>query len=154
MERKELEKLKELLEKRDNKALRAFFSDIHAADIAELFTFLEGDEKVEAFLLLPTDVASKVILETDDSTREYLITSLSKRKLTEIVDEMDTDDATDIISELPEEEAEIVLRGIDKEESEEVQKLLRYGEDTAGGLMQTELVAIKEDATVLKAIDG
>ncbi|MFQ5900491.1 MAG: magnesium transporter [Thermodesulfobacteriota bacterium] len=154
MERKELETLKGLLEKRDIKAVRVFLSSLHAADIAELLTFLEGREKVGTFLNLTTDVASKVILETDDSTREYLIASLSKGKLTEIVDEMDTDDATDIIGELPEEEAKIVLEGIDREESEAVQKLLKHEEDTAGGLMQTELVAIKEDATLMEAIDG
>jgi magnesium transporter len=152
MERTELITLNELLEQKDKKAIRAFLGELHPADIAEFITFIEEEDKMDLFLLLPVDVASKVIMETDENTREYIIGSLSKRKLTEIVHEMDTDDATDIIGDLSDEEAETVLKGIPREGSQEVQKLLQYEEDTAGGIMQAELVAIQEDATVREAI--
>ncbi|MEE8424168.1 MAG: magnesium transporter, partial [Thermodesulfobacteriota bacterium] len=141
MERTELTTLNELLERKDKKAIGAFLKDLHPADIAEFITFIEEPDKLELFLLLPLEVASKVIMETDENTRENIIGSLSKRKLTEIVHEMDTDDATDIIGDLPEEEANTVLKGIAKEESQEVQRLLQYEEDTAGGIMQAELAA-------------
>ncbi len=152
MERAELTTLNELLERKDKKAIDAFLKELHPADIAELITFIEEPDKLELFLLLPLETASKVIMETDENTRENIIGSLSKRKLTEIVHEMDTDDATDIIGDLPEEEANTVLKSITKEESQEVQRLLQYGEDTAGGIMQAELAAIQEDATVREAV--
>jgi magnesium transporter len=94
-----------------------------------------------------------VLLEVDEQTRERLISSISKAELTEIVDEMATDDAADVIAELPHEEAKTVLEGIGWEESAEVQRLLKYPEDTAGGIMQTELVMVNEDATIQEAIE-
>ncbi len=147
-----LDRLKELLHKRDFNTLKEALTGLHASDIGDYLKHLNEDEKLELFLLLPTDIASDVILETDDATRQFLVGSLSKRRLTEIVDEMETDDATDIIGELSEEEARIILNGIDREESEEIRKLLKYKDDTAGGIMQTELVAVKEDLTVAGAI--
>lgn len=147
-----LDRLKELLHRRDFDTLKEALTGLHASDIGDYLKHLDEDEKLELFLLLPTDLASDVILETDDATRQFLVGSLSKRRLTEIVDEMETDDATDIIGELSEEEARIILNGIDREESEEIRKLLKYKDDTAGGIMQTELVAVKEDLTVAGAI--
>ncbi len=148
MERELLEELKDLVEQRDWKALEARLAQLHPSDIGDFLTYLDEEEKVEVFLLLPPEVASEVILETDKGTRQHLIASLSRTRLTELVDEMDTDDATDLISELPVEEAKIILRGIKPKESMEVERLLKYKEDTAGGIMQAELVAVREDQTV------
>src|SRR3989338_845113 len=66
---------------------------------------------------------------------------------------METDDAADVIAELPEDDAETVLDGISREEGVEVRKLLKYPEDSAGGIMQTELVSVSEDATVQETIE-
>ncbi len=147
-----LNKLNALFEAKRLEDIITVLSELHPSDIGEFLMHLDEAEKLEVFLHLPTELASDVILETDDSTRQYLIDSLSKRKLTEIVDEMESDDATDIIGELPDDEALIVLRGIGKEESQEVEKLLQYPDDTAGGIMQSELVAIDENLTVEDAI--
>ncbi|MCK5257852.1 MAG: magnesium transporter, partial [Deltaproteobacteria bacterium] len=69
------------------------------------------------------------------------------------VDDMESDDATDLISELPEEQAQQILRGIDREDSEEVQELLKYDKETAGGIMQLELVSVPQSVTVKDAIE-
>lgn len=148
-----LEELKNLVQKKDDAAITNLISPLHPSDIAKLLTNLEDEEKAAFFGLLPPDTASNVLLEVDEKTRERLIASISKAELTEIVDEMATDDAADVIAELPHEEAKTVLEGIGWEESAEVQKLLKYPEDTAGGIMQTELVMVNEDATIQETIE-
>ncbi|MDP2682295.1 MAG: magnesium transporter [Deltaproteobacteria bacterium] len=148
-----IEELKRLIQKKDDKAVTGFISHLHQSDIAKLLTGLEDEEKIAVFGLLPPEAASNVLLEVDEKTREKLIASISKAELTEIVDEMATDDAADVIAELPHEEAKTVLEGIGWEESAEVQKLLKYPEDTAGGIMQTEMVMVSEDATIQETIE-
>lgn len=148
-----LDELKELIQKKDNAAITNLVSPLHPSDIAKLLTGLEDEEKAVIFGLLPPETASNVLLEVDEKTREQLIASISKAELTEIVDEMATDDAADVIAELPHEEAKTVLEGIGWEESAEVQKLLKYPEDTAGGIMQTELAMVNEEATIQETIE-
>src|SRR3989304_9853666 len=140
-----IDELKDLLQKKDDVAIIGIVIPLHPSDIAKLFISLEEEEKIYIFSLLDPAVASDVLLEVDEQTREKLIASISKAELTEIVDEMATDDAADVIAELPHEEAKTVLEGIGWEESAEVQKLLKYPEDTAGGIMQTEMEEIFED---------
>lgn len=148
-----IEELKNLIQKKDDKAVAGFISLLHPSDIAKLLTGLKDEEKIAVFGLLPPEAASDVLLEVDERTREKLIASISKAELTEIVDEMATDDAADVLAELPHEEAKTVLEGIGWEESTEVQKLLKYPEDTAGGIMQTEMVMVSEDATIQETIE-
>ncbi len=148
-----IEELKNLIQKKDDKAVSSFISLFHPSDIAKLLTGLEDEEKIALFGLLPPETASDVLLEVDEHTREKFIASISKAELTEIVDEMATDDAADVIAELPHEEAKTVLEGIGWEESTEVQKLLKYPEDTAGGIMQTEMVMVSENATIQETIE-
>lgn len=130
------------------------FTKIHPSDIADLIDLLEEDEKVHLFSLLDVETASEVILEISDLSREQILEEISDEKLTEIVEEMDSDDAADFIAELPEEQAQTVLEGFEPEDVEDVRKLLRYEEDTAGGIMQSELVAVREDALVRDAIQS
>ncbi|MEE9591804.1 MAG: magnesium transporter [Thermodesulfobacteriota bacterium] len=148
-----LERLNALLEAGDKSAIGELVSELHHSDIAWLINNIEDTERIEVFKLLPAETTSEVILELDEAIREKLLSAISKEELVEMVDEMNTDDATDLIAELPIDEAKTVLEGIEREDSIEVQKLLHYPEDTAGGKMQTELVAVPEDATVEETIE-
>ncbi|MDI6726406.1 MAG: magnesium transporter [Smithellaceae bacterium] len=130
------------------------FTRIHPSDIADLIDLLEEDEKVHLFSLLDVETASEVILEISDLSREQILEEISDEKLTEIVEEMDSDDAADFIADLPEDQAQTVLEGFEPEDVEDVRKLLGYEEDTAGGIMQSELVAVREDALVRDAIQS
>lgn len=130
------------------------FSKIHSSDIAELIDLLEEDEKIHLFSLLDVETASEVILEISDISREQILEDISDEKLTEIVDEMDSDDAADIIADLPDEQAQTVLEGIEPDDVEDVKKLLKYAEDTAGGIMQSELVSVRDDALVRDAVQS
>ncbi|MBW2559791.1 MAG: magnesium transporter [Deltaproteobacteria bacterium] len=128
------------------------FSELHPADIADLIDNLGEQEKIHLFSLLDVEKASDVIPELSDASREQILEDISDKKLTEIIDEMDSDDAADVIAELPEDQAKAVLDGIEPEESEDLKNLLKYEEDTAGGIMQSELVSVSSDSTINGAL--
>lgn len=148
-----ISEIKTLLEEGREEAITRLLSELHASDIGKVLSGLEEEEAIRVFKLLDPESASEVVLEVDEHLRKALITSISHSELIEVVHEMETDDAADVISELPLEDAKQVLDGIGREESLEVQKLLVYPEDTAGGKMQTELVSVVEDATIEEAIE-
>ncbi len=129
-------------------AIIDLFSELHPADIADLIDNLAEQEKIHLFSLLDVEKASDVIPELSDVSREQILEDISDKKLAEIIDEMDSDDAADVIAELPEDQARAVLAGIEPEGSQELKNLLRYEEDTAGGIMQSELVSIPSDSTI------
>lgn len=151
---KYLQQLKEWIELKRELDILDLFSILHPADIANLIDHLKEEEKIRLFALLDVEKASEVILELSDVSREQILEEISDKKLTEIIDEMESDDAADIIADLPAEQAQTVLEGIEPEDSEDVRKLLKHEEDTAGGIMQSELVSVQEGATIRDAIQA
>lgn len=136
----------------DMEGIRALLVSLHPSDSAKVLEGVDEASLLAVFRLLSPEYRSEVLLEIDDRLRENLLAAISDIELVEVVDEMETDDAADVISELPVEDAKKVLDGIDRKESIEVQKLLKYPDDTAGGKMQAELVAVSEEATVEQAV--
>jgi magnesium transporter len=128
-------------------------TQLHPADIADLLESLEETEKVAIFRKLDTDVASKVIAHLSGFSTNQILADLSHHRLREIVGELDSDDAADLLSGVSEEVVEKVLARVDPEYSGHLRRLLVHGEETAGGIMQAELVAVPEQATVAQAID-
>ncbi|HQI24143.1 MAG TPA: magnesium transporter [Smithella sp.] len=149
-----LETLKDLISRNREFDIIDLFSDMHPADIADLIDELEEEDRLHLFSLLDVDKASDVILELSDTSREQLIEDLSNEKLTDIIEEMDSDDKADIIAELSDDQAKAVLEAIEPEEFQEVQELLKYADDTAGGIMQSELVSVRKDATINDAFQA
>ena len=149
-----LETLKEMIEKKLEFSIIDLFSNLHAADIAELIDNLDEEDRLRLFSLLEVDKASEVILELSDTSREQLIEDLSNEELTDIIEEMDSDDAADIIAELSDDQAKAVLDAIEPDDSEEVKELLKYPEDSAGGIMQSELVSVRRSATINDAFQA
>lgn len=147
-----LENISYLLEVKADKSLLNIFTDLHPADIAEILNHLKPEDAEAAFAVLDTETAGEVLTELDENLRERILKNIDKEKITDIVDELETDDATDIVSELPEQVAEHVLENIDKEDSEDVKELLKYPEDSAGGIMTSDFVFVHETATVKDAI--
>ena len=150
---KNIEVLDQLIEEGRELDIMKLISKLHPADIADLIDALDEDKKKKLFGLLQVETASDVIMEIDEISRELIMEDISQDKLTQIVDDMESDDATDLISELPEEQAQQILREIDREDSEEVQELLKYDKETAGGIMQLELVSVPQSVTVKDAIE-
>ena len=140
------DQLTELLEKQNYNEIRDKINSMHPADVATLINNLSDEDEIKkVFSLLTPENASEVLLDLHDNIKEDILETIKKDRLVKIIDEMDSDEATDIISELDEETTEHVLEKIDEEERENIKKLLSYPEETAGGLMQTEVIAVKKD---------
>jgi len=148
-----LEDVSYLIEAKQAPKLRAIMLDAHAADIADLLTHMDGEHRRYLFEALNLHTAADAILEVDDSTRQELIENWSAPQLAGLVREMNSDDAADFVSELSPELAEKILKQFAPEESAEVQQLLAHEEDTAGGIMALELVAVAQERTVEEAIN-
>ena len=134
--------------------LSRLLCDLHPADVADILEPLDPELKVRVFEILDSETASEVLLEFSEASREQVIGPMPMERLSEMVAEMDSDDAADIVADLPEEDAEAVLGSIEPEDSDEVRLLLMYDEDTAGGIMQIELVSAKEHETVSDVVEA
>ncbi|MBS7563125.1 magnesium transporter [Mucilaginibacter sp. Bleaf8] len=129
-------------------------SQYHASEIAILFDRLGPEERELIINILPTEIASEVISEMDEESHpEELLVNLGKERRTEIVKELDYDDATDIISQLDESDQQEILDEIGHEDASNIRNLMTYQEDTAGGLMNTELIKVNVTLTKNEAIE-
>ena len=145
--------LQQLIAEENNSELNALLTEVHYADIAEILEELEISEAIYIIKLLDSDVTSDIIAELDEYTREKVLKGLSSKEIAEELNELDTDDAADIIAELSDEQKEEVISHIeDLEHAKEIVELLRYDEDTAGGLMAKELVKVNENWNVLTCV--
>lgn len=133
--------------------LQALLQDIHYADIAEIMEELDSEDAGYLFKILDSEKTAEILLELDEEVREKILKNLSAKEIAEELDELSTDDAADIIAELPEEKQEEVIQElIDTEHAKDIVDLLRYDEDTAGGLMGKELVKVNENWNVLTCV--
>jgi len=144
-----IEKIEQLVEQQNDKELLVHLEDLHHADIAEILDELDLDESTYIIKLLDSVKTSEVLMELDEDDREKILDNLSSKEIADELEEMDTDDAADIIAELSEERQEEVISNIeDREHAQDIQELLRYDEDSAGGLMAKELIKVRETWTV------
>ncbi len=147
-----LEDIEVLIDKRNTGALQNILIELHPADIAQIISHVKKEERIYLFSILPPKLASSVLAELDPPLMEELTEELGVEKISAIVDEMDSDDAADFVSSLPPEIIPEILKRIPEEDSNEIKELLHYEEDTAGGIMALEYVALPMDATVEQAI--
>lgn len=147
-----MQDITELVRERARTVLLNILADLHPADIADILERLDLDDRLMLFELLDAQAGSEVLLELHPEVRQSLLELLSALQLTTIVKQLDSDDATDLVAELPEEVARRVLAAIPKEDSAEVQELLRYPDDTAGGIMEREFISVNKKVTIKKAL--
>jgi magnesium transporter len=149
-----LETLVILAELGQEAMVQAGIATLHPADVAELLNVLEEPElKQKIFAFLTPDLASEVLSLVSPLTRTVLTQELSSAALGELVERLDSDDAADLLGSLPAAQARAVLDQVPEELSAEMEQLLRYPADTAGGIMQTEHVAVPEGSRVEEAIE-
>lgn len=148
-----LANIEELIEKHENTKLVALMQEVHYADVAEILNELNTEQATYLIKLLDSDKTSDVLTELDDDVREAVLKNLSTKEIAEELEELDTDDAADIVAELPDEIVHEVISEIeDREHAREIVELLRYDEDSAGGLMAKELVKVNENWNVLTCV--
>jgi len=149
-----LEQLKALILKQEGAKLKRKLKPIHYADIAEIIELLTLSEATYVVKLLDSETTAEALAEVDPDIREGILEQLSAKEIALEVAELDTDDAADLILELPEERQEKVMSEIeDDEHVQDIRELLKYDENSAGGLMAKELVKVKEDLSVLKCLN-
>ncbi len=150
MEKFFLDKILELIEKEDAIQLKAILSEMHPADIAELCDELDIDEARFIYRQLDNETAADVLIEMDEEARKDLLEVLPSETIAKkFIDYMDTDDAVDIIQEMDEDKQEEVLSHIeDIEQASDIVDLMQYDENTAGGMMGTEMVVVNENMSM------
>jgi magnesium transporter len=147
------QRISEDLSQGNIESIREALSDVHPSEIASILQNFDPDDHAKILEALDNETASEVILELDPEQREDILEDFDEEKIADIADEMDSDDAADLLGELPEQTAQSVLDKMDPEEAKDVKPLLKYPEDTAGGIMQTELVKVSQNSTVQDTIN-
>ncbi|MCX2718855.1 magnesium transporter [Lentiprolixibacter aurantiacus] len=148
-----LAEIEQLIEEQQDSRLLSILEDVHYADVAEIANEIEEDQATYLIKLLDSDKTSDVLTELDDDVREAILKNLSSKEIAEELEELDTDDAADIVAELPKEIVQQVISEIeDRDHAEAIVDLLRYEENSAGGLMAKELVKVNENWNVLTCV--
>ena len=139
--------VKQCIAQKESEKLKEMLMDLHPADIAELCNDLNLDDARFIYRLLDNETAADVLVEADEDARKELLEALPSETIAKrFVDYMDTDDAVDVMRELDEDKQEEILAHIeDIEQAGDIVDLLKYDEDTAGGLMGTEMVTVNEN---------
>jgi len=126
---------------------------LEPADLADVLASLQEDERLQAVRFLPPEVSANALAELpDDAHAEETLAALDPEHAADIVEELEDDDAADLLGELEPEEQERILAGVEEEDRAEVEHLLRYDDDTAGGIMTTHLVTVRDTDTAERAL--
>ncbi len=145
--------IEQLISENKEQELQSLLLDVHFADIAEIMDELDSHEASYIFNALDSEITAEILLELDEDVREKILKKLSPKEIAEELDELSTDDAADIIAELPQERKQQVISELeDVEHAKDIVDLLRYDEDSAGGLMAKELVRVNENWNVLTCV--
>ncbi len=127
---------------------REQMADLHPADLAQILADVPSAHVQTVLDTLDTETAGEAIHELEPELRTRIISQLDSEQASDILEEMAPDEAADVLGDLPEEKAQDLLGLMDEEEAEDIQELMEHEDDTAGGLMNTELLTIAEDMTV------
>jgi magnesium transporter len=148
-----IEEIRGLIRDQNVIALMTWIKKIRPADMADLIEHLKPGERLYIFDLLEPDGAGDVLVEIESPVQEKIIEDLDNEAISDIVEELDSDDAADLVGDLPEERAKQIIESVEDDVFDELARLLPYEEDTAGGIMGLEFVAVKADATLKDAIE-
>lgn len=148
-----LEEIRQLIAENKDAELQTMMKEFHYADIAEIADEMEVEEATYLIKLLDSEKTSDILAEMHEDIREAVLKNLTAKEIAGELSELDTDDAADIINELPKELVQEVISEIkDREHAKDIVDLLRYEEDSAGGLMAKELVKVNENWTVTTCV--
>ena len=151
--RVQADRIQSLLEAGETDGLAELLSELHPSDLADLIEELDEETRIAFLELLPAELASETLVEMASEERpEELLAALEPERISELITELADDDAVDLIGELPLEEQARILASLPRLEAGELRRLLQYDEESAGGIMTTELVAVSVHLTANEAI--
>ncbi len=148
-----IQEVTELIQAQNDKVINELLNEMHPADLAEVLDELSFEDAIYIIRLLDSETTAGIIEELDDDIRVQVLEALTPEEIADEIDELDTDIAADIILELPDDRKDSVIAAIDdKEHAQDIVDLLRYDEDTAGGLMGKELVSVNEKWSIKRSV--
>ena len=149
-----LYELSDLISNNSEEKIKSLICDLHIADIAEIIEEVSIEQATYLFQLIDEERSAQVLIEVEDETREHILSTLSSKEIAnEVIENLESDDATDVLSELPKEQKEEILSLIeDDDHASDIEDLLNYPEDTAGGLMAKELIKVNENWTTIRCL--
>jgi magnesium transporter len=127
-------------------------ADLHPADIADILEQLDVEEAGAMLGRLDTETAADTLNEVEYPLQSELLSELDPERASDLLEKLAPDDAADILADIPHEEAERLLNLMPAEEAQPIRELLRYGAETAGGIMTTEVLKLSQEATVEEAL--
>ena len=149
----DIEEIKELINTKRFTQLKKELKEMKSADISEILDELDKEQAVILFRLLSKEKAGMAFSYMETDMREKLIKDLTDTELKNILDELFMDDTVDLIEEMPSNVVTRILRNVDKNDRKIINELLKYPEDSAGSIMTTEFIDLKEDMTIEQALD-
>ena len=150
----EVDELEVLLQPGREEDLRTFLLLLHPADVADMIGEVDEDTSIAILRSLDEERAAELLCELEPAEQNRLLTLSQPQRFARIVQEMDSDDLADFLQNIPESKAQELLAQLPLEDREDVTELLGYDPESAGGIMQTELVAVLENATILDALES
>ncbi len=149
----EFERFKDLLDVRKLAEIKKIYEEMNEYDIASLIQELPDELLMQAFRLLPKDMAVDVFVNFDDEIQKKLIAELTKKEAKQIIEDMFTDDAVDLFDEMPAMLVTSLLGSVDKETRNDINRLLKYPDNSAGSLMAVEYIHLKKGLTIKESIE-
>ncbi len=141
------------VEEGDAEAARALVEPLHPADVADLLELTPADRRADLIEALGDLISAEVLSELNDYVRDEVVEAIPNEQIAELASELDTDDAVAIIEDLDEDDQQEVLEAMEPEDRAAIESALAYPEESAGRLMQRDLVAVPEHWSVGKTID-
>ena len=148
----ELEEVKELLEAKKFNELKSKLDEMKCADISAILDELDKESVIKVFRILSKEKAGMTFSYMESDMREKLIQDLTDAELKNVMDELFMDDTVDLIEEMPSNIVPKILKAVSKEDRKTINELLKYPEDSAGSIMTTEFIDLKEAMTVEQAL--
>ncbi|MFC1737825.1 magnesium transporter [Planctomycetota bacterium] len=147
-----LQQIELLLEANDTSSLEQLLAEQRSSDIAEAVELLDNDQRRIVIDVLQEDISAEVLEKSDEATRSSLFELLSEEEIKRLISRLGSDDAADLLAELPAENSQKVLNSLEAVDAAEIGKLMRYLEDSAGGIMDPLVLSVQEDGTVSEAV--
>ena len=149
----EIKEIQELINKREFNKLKVKLNEVNEADIPALLEELDKESVVKVFRILSKEQAGEAFSYMEPDMQEKLIQDLTDAELKNILDELFMDDTVDLIEEMPSNVVKRILKSVNKEDRKTINELLKYPEDSAGSIMTTEFIDLKESMTVEQAFE-
>ena len=148
-----IEEIRELIENKQFTELKKELKDMKSADVSMILDELDKEQAVIVFRLLSKEKAGMAFSYMETDMREKLIKDLTDAELKNVLDELFMDDTVDLIEEMPSNVVTRILRNVDKNDRKIINELLKYPDDSAGSIMTTEFIDLKENMTIEQALD-